>query len=403
MMFDRILYASLVDVSLPNGPGVNERGFLGELLARMGPGLHAVLPKPSRGMPGELAELGVTSIPCGRSVRSLGGWVRANLSGSSVVRRAAERFQPDLIVMRAGGLPLPQYVLARSGRAPYALKTAGDLTFTQFYGRSAWRKPFRPLNEAMWRRLLRGAICVDVVSESQREAGIRLHPDVADRIHVVDNGVDAEVFTPAKRSRARQELGFASDERVVGYVGTKPMTRGGREVIDVVAGMRGMHRMRGLIVGDSGDAADCRRYARDREVAEAVTVYGEADYADVPSLMAGLDVGLSIRRPEEQGQSELKVRQYLATGLCVVGTGISNDFLRGRDFARVVDDISEETIVGAVASRLGGGADGLATLGAKARAFAETSLTIRAQTDRRFALWRAAVEPPVTARSRPLT
>lgn len=390
-MFNRILYMSLVDLSLPNGPGVNERGFLKELLGRIGPNLHAVVPSPTREMPNELTGLDATFLPRGHSVRATSGWAQANLAGGVVGPRAVRRFRPDLIVMRAAGLPFPQWRIAREARVPFVLKTAGDLAFESFYAQGRLRRMAAPLNERMWSRLMNGALCVDVVSPTQASIAARLHPRARGRVHVVDNSVDIELFTHLNRAEARRRFGYRKGEFVVGYVGTRPMQRGGKEVVDVVAQVPGL---RGLVVGDSGQADDLRTYAASRGVSDSVTIFGEADFSQVPGLMAAIDIGFSIRRQAERGQSELKVRQYLATGLCVVGTAVSNDFLEDFDFARVIESVETSSVVAATVSLLNTGEDGLVALRAQAREYAEAKLSLRAQMDHRMELWNRMSDAP---------
>ena len=383
----RILYASLVDLSLPYGPGVNERGFLRDMLARFGERLHVVVPRPSRTMPNELEGLNTTFIPCRRSVRTVTGWGQANVMGLFVLPRAVRLFQPDLVVMRAAGLPLPQFATSRMSSVPYVLKTAGDVTFEKFYEKGVVRRSLKRVNQAMSSQLFHGAVCIDVVSPAQRKAALRLYPDLAARVHVVDNGVDLDLFALAENDEARARMGFSVDDCVVGYVGGFPMQRGGREVIDIVAALGPSSAVKGLIVGDSGEAEACRRYAQDRRVGDAVEVFGEADYGDVPDLMGCIDIGLSIRRVSERGQSEMKVRQYLATGLCVIGTTISNDFLRGQDFARVVETDETSDVLQAAESFVDMGRTGVKELGMQARAFAEANLSIAAGNAQRLRLW----------------
>jgi glycosyltransferase involved in cell wall biosynthesis len=183
-------------------------------------------------------------------------------------------------------------------------------------------------------------------------------------------------------------LGFAADDFVVGYVGNVPMQRGGKEVIDVVACLGSNWNVKGLVVGDGGEAQACRQYAQQRGVSDAVVICGELDYGQLPDVVASMDVGLSILRPRERGASEQKVRQYLAAGLCVVGTAGSNNFLRGHEFARVVETAQPEEVVSAVASFLEAGREGISKLGLRARLFAEDALSIEARNDERLQLWR---------------
>ena len=386
-MFKRILYTSLVDVSLPNGPGVNERVFLKDMAGRFGEDLCAVIPEPSRDFPEELSDLDRVFIPVHGPIRSPLGWTQVRAMGSRHLLRTARRFRPDLVVMRTGAIPLPHFMFSVRSNVPYVLKTIGDASFQRFYADHRVGRFLSPFNEAMVRRLLRGALCVDLVSSSQRDIAIQMDPDLAQRTHVIDNGVDLDYFSPGAAAGIGAKLGFPEGDPVIGYVGNLPMQRGGTEVIDAVAAFQGARRLRGLIVGDSGEADACARYASENGVAELVSVVGEVDYSKVPGLMAAMDIGLSILRPEERGASEQKVRQYLASGLCVVGTSGSNDFLKGNDFARVVESSQVHVVKAAIESLLAGGQERLSGLKSAARSFAESKLSISSRNDQRIAFW----------------
>ena len=147
-----------------------------------------------------------------------------------------------------------------------------------------------------------------------------------------------------------------------------------------------------MIVGDSGEAGACRQYAKASGVSDEVVVYGEADYGDVPKLMACMDIGLSILRQAERGNSEQKVRQYLATGLCVVGTSGSNDFLEGQGFARIVQTGEPREVVHAVRQFLEQSVEDLTVLAQEARCYAESNLSITARTEQRIQIWNEAAQ-----------
>jgi glycosyltransferase involved in cell wall biosynthesis len=347
-----------------------------------------------QGVPRELADLNAVWIPNHGSVRGMLGWSQVRVLGSRPVRRTISHFNPDIVVARIGALPLPYRFFPEELEVPYVLKTAGDLSFGAFYGNHRGGRLLARLNQAMVDRIVQGATCIDFVSTAQRELARDLYPDLEDRLHVVDNGVDLDQFRPAPGASVRSSLGFGDSDIVIGYVGNLPMQRGGKEVIDTVAHLQHLGNVKGLVVGDSGEAVACRRHAEERSVSDRVVVYGEADYGDVADLMAAMDVGLSILRSKERGASEQKVRQYLATGLCVVGTRGSNDFLAGMDFARVVASEDLREVAAAVESFVTLGREGRSQLGLEARAFAEAELSFAKRNDRRIRIWETALSSP---------
>jgi glycosyltransferase involved in cell wall biosynthesis len=390
-MIERILYSSLIDVSLPSGPGVNERLFLREMMDRLGNQFCAVIPTPSRGIPQALRNLNVRLIPVGRSVRTRTGWLLARTVGVPVLIRELKAFQPDLLVMRVGAFALPYYAVAKRRIAPYALKTAGGVTFEHFYNLHPVARPFSKLNRRVAREIWSGGISIDVVNEDARRRLLAVYPHLEGRVHVVDNGVDITHFRLRDDSRIRSSLGIDPNEMVVGFVGNFPMRRGGKEVVDVVSALRSHYPVKGLIVGDTGEAESCREYVRQSDAEADIIVYGEADYADVPTLMSCVDIGLSILRPRERTNAELKVRQYLASGACVVGTVGSNDFLRGHSFAQIVESEEPQHVILAVESLLAQGKAALSRWGAEARLFAERTLSMAARNSERIRIWENAL------------
>lgn len=390
-MFKRVLYTSYVDVSLPYGPGVNEYGFLKDMSQRFGSNLHVVIPRPARELPPELTSLDATYLTMFGSSRNPTAWFQARTTGAIALWSAIRKFNPDVIVLRSGAMSLSQLLIGAQKKVPYVIKTAGDGSHTEFYSRRKFSRALKPVDQLIQKCVFENACCIDVVSGPQKNKLSSLYPSLSERVHVIDNGVETAKFNPDNYPQSKKSLGFSDDDIVVGYVGSVPMQRGGKEVIDVVAALRSNTRVRGLIVGDSGEADACREYASKLGLSDLVVVYGEADYPKVPGLMAAIDCGMSIRRVNERSVAELKVRQYLASGACVVGTPVSNDFLRGYDFARVVESDETEEVVAAVQDLIENGQVRLAELGKKARAFADAELSLAARNDLRLRYWTEAI------------
>ncbi len=400
-VIERILYTSFVDISLPNGPGVNERGFLMDMLQRYGDRLFAVIPAPRRGVPGELASLRTELIPISSGVRDTLGWVQVRSLGLPRLARAIDRFDPDLVVYRTGALPIPHLYAARSRRVPYAIKTAGDISHRAFYAAGGVRRLVRSANEKMFGDLLRGAIAIDVVSEEQKATIARFDPTLEERVAVIDNGVDPTMFHVVDNSPVRERFGIGEEEVVIGFAGNLPMRRGGREVVEAVAALRARYPVRGIVVGDSGEADACRRLAKELGVDDRIAIVGEAAFEEMPSLIGAMDVGLSVLRVHERGASEQKVRQYLACGACVVGTAGSNDFLRGREFVKVVEEDATEVVVAAVEAFVRQGRQAIRGLGFAARDYAVSHLSIAARNENRLDLWGRALSGSENRRSIP--
>lgn len=391
MNIKRILYSSLVDVSVPYGPGVNERGFIKDMARRFGDNFKVVIPRPSKGLPDDLSHADVSYLNYSRTSRTPLGWLEARVTGCFKLISMAKIFNPDLIVIRPGAFSLPQFFLSRCMSVSYALKTAGGGNYDAFYKTSPARRIFSGINEYIFSKLLRKCITVDMVSDLQRRSLTEKYPWIAERAYMIDNGADLEMFSSKENGNIRKQLGFSENDLVVGYVGAFPMRRGGKEVIDLVKYLQGSLPIKGIVVGDSGEADQCRQYADENDIGQLVIITGQIDYEDVPKCMKAMDVGLSILRPEQQNACEQKIRQYLSSGLCVVGTPGSNDFLKGYDFARIVSGESIAEIAEAVLSLVKDDPDGLNKRADTARQFAQEELSIESRNSYRLKLWEDAL------------
>jgi glycosyltransferase involved in cell wall biosynthesis len=387
-VLNRLLYTSLVDVSVPYGPGVNERGFIKDMSRRFGDNFKAVIPRPSKGLPDDLRHADIAYLNYSRSSRTPFGWMEARLIGCFSLRKIVKEFQPEFIVTRLGAFSLPQFIATYRNSIPFALKTAGGGNYVAFYNANPVRRVFSGINEYIFANQLKKCVTVDVVSDIQLKSLTERYPWISERAFMIDNGVDLEMFSSEEDCNIRDQLGFEENNLVLGYVGAFPMSRGGREVIDMVKSLQDLLPVKGLIVGDSGEAGQCRQYACDKRVEEHIVITGQVEYERVPCFMKAMDIGFSILSPDKQHASEQKVRQYLASGLSVVGTPGSNDFLKGYDFARIVSGKSISEIAEAVFSFLAEGREGLMKRGKEARKFAENELSIESRNTYRLKLWK---------------
>lgn len=387
----RISYLSTVDISIPYGPGINELCFIKDMAERFGENFLAMIPKPSRSLPPDFPLANVDFISYLWSSRSAVGWLEARLVGSLKARTKIRQFNPDLIVLRSGSFPLPQLMTIIPLSIPYALKTTGSGSFDAFYASHPIKKITKGLNEALLRKLLKNAVAIDVVSEEHKTKITHKYKINNKKVHVIDNGVQVDSFSHLRNSKLRSYYGISDNDIVLGYVGGFPLQRGGKEVINMVARFLPHYQVKGIIIGDSGQADSCREYANELGVHNEVICTGEIDYLDVPDLMSCMDIGFSILREEERGASEQKVRQYLASGLCVIGTRGSNDFLNGCSFARVIDGIATDDISPYLEDFLKMRTPQVHLQRERAREFSEANLSVKTRNERRLTIWQEAI------------
>jgi glycosyltransferase involved in cell wall biosynthesis len=190
-------------------------------------------------------------------------------------RLRAERARADVIL---GSWAYPDgygaVVLGRLLGAPAVIKLHGsDINVV-----AKIPGPRRQLSWALPR-----AAAVIAVSEALRERAIDLGVE-PDRVHVVRNGVDRELFRPRDRAAARARFGLSPRARIALYVGRLEREKGVFDLLDAFELVRRRMPEALLVLVGGGSAA-----ARARAM-PGVLVAGPQPLALVPHWMAAANV-----------------------------------------------------------------------------------------------------------------
>jgi glycosyltransferase involved in cell wall biosynthesis len=132
------------------------------------------------------------------------------------------------------------------------------------------------------------------------------------KLHYIPNGIIPEFWSQGRRDDVRHELGVASDEVLLSYVGTTGMAHGLGAALDVAARLRSLApEVRLLIVGD-GAEQDALREAVETRGLRNVRFAGLVPRARVPALLAASDIMLVTLRPSEVFKTVLPSKMFEA-------------------------------------------------------------------------------------------
>jgi glycosyltransferase involved in cell wall biosynthesis len=394
----RVLYVSSVDVSLGNGPGVNEAGFISGLDAAIGDRAHFLIPKP--------AVEGVR-LPVDRCTFVLSHDEHQPLRYAAhqvdLFRKAARlvRGPFDLICVRLDVLPLALYRVLLSSPVPFVLKTLGQGPLNVL-GRRAGRlgEVASVPNHRMFSRLVKEALVADACSPSMVGILVERLEVPGEKIEWVDNAVDVQVFSPRPAAGVRAELGLSRFDRIVGYVGSRPLERGGLALVEAGPALVDLFPDIGLlIVGEGPGLGELRARATALGVVGSCVFTGQVPPWAVPAYVNAIDVGVSInRRPDRYHAAELKVRQYVACGKPVVVSPGGNDFVTEADLGKVVSGCEVSELADALCELLRRTGEEQEAFARRAREYAVCQLSYDRSVARRFELWSERYTARVTRR-----
>jgi glycosyltransferase involved in cell wall biosynthesis len=231
-------------------------------------------------------------------------------------RLMLEEFKPDVIYERHCLFNTAGLALARHFDVPLMLEVNAPLMFEQ----QKMRGLSLPLvARAAERLVLTGADQIVVVSQALRAyvADFGVPPD---RVSVIPNAADPEVFGPAAGlSRIRQQLGWR-DRFVIGFAGSMKPWHGVETLLQALHLLGGRDSaFRLLLVGAGPQLTDLRHQAEQLGLGDAVHMTGAVPHDAVPDLLRAMDLAVAAYAADAEAYfSPVKLFEYMAMALPVV-------------------------------------------------------------------------------------
>lgn len=386
----QLLYISSADVSVGDGPGVNESQFIHALHRAVGDRAHFLLPQPAFPLSEDFPVHASTFAQPHRHHHPAHFW-RHTLSQMRLADRLIAQRSFDLLLFRLDVLPFAATYLTRRHGIPYATKTLSMTLMWSLSERGGWLgRRLERLNSHLIRNLVAGAIVSDACSQAQVEFFRKRLQVAPEKVAWVDNAVDTSKFYPASTSESRARVGISRFHPIVGYIGARPSERGALHMIESAPRLLQTYPDLGLlIVGDGPGTGSLKRRAEALGIQERCIFAGYVPFDQVPTYCNALDVGVSLNmRPDRYAASELKVRQYIACGKAVVASPGGNEFLEAERLGSIVDEADSAGVLAALDHWLGLTPADREELSLRASRYAAENLSAEVALARRFALWR---------------
>jgi hypothetical protein len=204
--------------------------------------------------------------------------------------------------------------------------------------------------EWLERRMYLAADWIVTVGHGYKEQ-IAAKVPVADRISVVMNGVDAELFAPRPRDEEFLKQWELAGKFICSYVGTIGMAHG-LEVVTRAARLlqeQGRTDIAFLIVGDGARRAELERLAAQEGVQQNVIFTGRMSRDQMPTVLASSDVCLVHLRKTELFETVVpsKIFETMAMGRPIIMgvRGESRDIVKAAGAAIEMEPESETDLV----------------------------------------------------------
>jgi D-inositol-3-phosphate glycosyltransferase len=179
-------------------------------------------------------------------------------------------------------------------------------------------------------------------TDREKENLLKYCNTTAQKIGVVPCGVNLDLFRPMDKTAARQRLGFGKDESIVLYVGRFDPIKGIDRLLEAIAHLKHLKRMRLVIIGGDGPATPeyqnlqqlCSKFG----IQKSVHFVGRVEQDQLPPYYSAADVLIVPSYYESFGLVGL---ESLACGTPVVASRVG-----------AMEDIIEESKTGYVVADL---------------------------------------------------
>jgi glycosyltransferase involved in cell wall biosynthesis len=244
-----------------------------------------------------------------------------NFSFRKCAEHTVRQLNPDFIYERYSLWAVAGMQVARRHSLPLVLEVNAPLAYEEQIYRAGLTFP--PLARWVERRLWRNANVTIPVSEVLRQRMIAAGV-AAERIHVLPNAVDTDLFHPNLDGHALRDCLQIGERFVIGFVGSFKGWHGVDLLLDAFHDLyQSDQSAHLLLVGDGPMREALQEQARNLGLQGAVTFAGGVPHAEIPQYLATMQLAIApYPALEDFYYSPLKLFEYMAAGLAVVSSRI---------------------------------------------------------------------------------
>jgi glycosyltransferase involved in cell wall biosynthesis len=259
--------------------------------------------------------------------------------------------KPDFIYSRISLFTISPLILSKFLKIPYVVEINGlGIDEMKLSNTSKLIIQIFKVNEKL---NYKHAEKIIAVTKGVKEGIKKLYNIPDEKIIVIENGANTDLFKPIDQKEARKELKFNQDANYVCFVGNLAPWQGVEYLIQSTPLiLKEMPNIRFLIVGDGQMKEELINLAAKTGVSDKFIFTGAVPYEEVPKYINASDVCVApfVRaRNERIGLSPLKIYEYLSCGKPVVSSRIPNlEFIELNNAGILVEPENPEELAKAI-------------------------------------------------------
>ena len=230
--------------------------------------------------------------------------------------------RPDAIYTRQSGVSFSPLIISKLFRIPYFVEVNGlIIEEMKIANTSKWKVDIAKLSEKL---NYKHAKKIVAVTQALKEVIKKIYNIPAEKIVVIPNGTNTDLFRPMDQKVARKELKFNQDAKYVCFIGGLAPWQGVEYLIQSAPLiLKEFKNTKFLIVGDGMLKKELVELAEKTGMSDNFIFTGAVPYEEVPKYINACDVCVVYKKPLKSGYSPLKLYEYIACGKPVVASRIS--------------------------------------------------------------------------------
>jgi glycosyltransferase involved in cell wall biosynthesis len=303
---------------------------------------------------GTIKDVSIVKIPCGSSLYVSRILYQILLPFVLIYKMIAKR--PDALLVRHSIVNFGFVLPAQIFKIPFMLRVDADPVEEMRLDSRYIPPVYLTLFERLQKYVFAKATILTVIHPAVKRGLVNRYNLEPDKIKVIKNGVDTELFKPVDQEQSRLALNLAPSLRYLTFVGHVWPWHGVDYVIKAIPYLRELRDdFKIAIVGEGPYLGDIVELAKEHGVEDKVDFVGEAPREQISYWLGASDICLlPAKMVRSHPGDPVKMYEYMACGKPIIAADVEGygDFVEENELGISVDFTDSEQLAIAMDSLL---------------------------------------------------